>query len=115
MTTFEPGSAPGTAPGFDVDLTALVTHQQHLGAVLEQLADALQAASDAHLPEEAFGPFGAPLAAAIKPTAEEARGAFERAVESVGAHQDGMLRTVREYDEVERANADMLHIREVES
>ena len=113
MTTFEP--VPGTAPGFDVDLTALVTHQQHLGAVLEQLADALRAASDAHLPEEAFGPFGAPLASAILPTAEEARSAFERAVESVSAHQDGMLRTVRDYDEVERANATMLHIREVES
>lgn len=115
MTTFEPGPAPGTAPGFDVDLTALVTHQQHLGAVLDQLADALRAASDAHLPEEAFGPFGAPLAAAILPTAEAARGAFERTVESVSAHQDGMLRTVRDYDEAERANADLLGIRELES
>ncbi|MEU4767550.1 hypothetical protein AB0H12_30280 [Actinosynnema sp. NPDC023794] len=115
MTTFEPGQAPGTAPGFDVDLTALVTHRQHLAAVLEQLADALQAASDTHLPEEAFGPFGAPLASVIKPTAEEARRAFERAVESVGSHQDGVLRTVRDYDEVERANADLLRLREVES
>ncbi|MFD0206042.1 MULTISPECIES: hypothetical protein [Saccharothrix] len=115
MTTFEPGSALGVTSGFDVDLTALVTHQQHLGAVLEQLADALQAASEAHLPQESFGPFGAPLALAILPTAEEARSAFERAVESVGAHQDAMLRTVRDYDEVERANADLLHIREVES
>ncbi|NUT52032.1 MAG: hypothetical protein HOV94_32770 [Saccharothrix sp.] len=102
---------PGHTPGFDVDISALATHQQHLGAVLDQLSDALRAASDTHLPEEAFGPFGASLAAAIKPTADEARRAFERAVESMGTHQDEMLRTVRDYDDVENANKGMFLVR----
>jgi len=108
MTTPQPGSAPGTAPDFDVDISALAAHQQQLGVVLDQLGDALRAALDTHLPEEAFGPFGGPLATAINPTAEEAQRAFERAVESVGANRDAMGHTVRAYDEVERANAGML-------
>jgi hypothetical protein len=68
----------------------------------------LRIALEADLPEEAFGPFGTPLAAGIRPTAEVARGAFERVVESVSANKDGMVHTVREYDEVERANTGML-------
>lgn len=98
------------ASGFYADTSALDAHQQHLGAVLDRLGDALRVALEASLPEEAFGPFGAPLAAAVKPTAEVAQGAFERAVESVGVNKEGMVRTVREYDETERANANVLRV-----
>jgi hypothetical protein len=96
-------------PGFDVDVTAVAAHHQQLGVVVDQLADALRTALDTHLPEESFGPFGAPLAAAITPTAEAARHAFERAVDSVAADRDGMNHTVRAYDDVERANAGLLN------
>lgn len=71
-------TTPGTNSGFEVDVTALVVHQQRLGAVMDQLGEALRTALDAHLPEEAFWPFDGPLAAAIKPAAEAARSAFER-------------------------------------
>lgn len=96
-------------PGFDVDVTALSAHHQQLGGVVDQLADALRTALEAHLPEEAFGPFGAPLAAAIKPTAETAQSAFERVVESVGAERDGVDQSARTYDEFERVNAGEFH------
>jgi hypothetical protein len=68
----------------------------------------LRVALETNLPQEAFGPFGAPLAAAIKPTAVVARKAFESAVESVAAAKEGVVHTVREYDETERANTAML-------
>jgi hypothetical protein len=112
--TTNPQSEPilGTASGFDVDISALAAHHQQLGVVVDQLADALRTALDTHLPEEAFGPFGAPLAAAIKPTAETAQGAFHRAVEAVLADRDGVDRTVRAYDDLERANAGLLRMRE---
>jgi hypothetical protein len=99
-----PTIPPGTTPGFHVDTSALTVHQQHLGAVLDQLADALRVALETNLPEEAFGPFGAPLAATIKPTAGAAQDAFERAVHSVSADRDSLLQTVRDYDDLERVN-----------
>lgn len=102
-------TAPGTNSGFEVDLTALAAHQQQLGAVMDQLGEALRAALEAHLPQEAFGPFGGPLAAAIEPTAAAAREAFERAVESVRADQDGIKHTVHEYDNTDRSRARVLH------
>jgi hypothetical protein len=91
--------------GFDADVSALDAHRQHLGAVMDQLGDALRVALETSLPAAAFGPFGAPLAAAITPTAEVAQTAFEDAVASVGAAQEGMALTVRDYDETERVNA----------
>ncbi len=96
-------------PGFDVDVSALSAHHQQLGGVVDQLADALRTALETHLPEESFGPFGAPLAAAITPTAETARNAFERVAESVGAERDGVDQTARAYDEVERVHTTGFH------
>ena len=105
----------GTDVGFDVDVSALSAHHQQLGGVVDQLADALRTALGTRLPEEAFGPFGAPLAAAITPTAEVAQSAFEDAVASVGATQEGMALTVRDYDETEQVNAVRLRdVREAE-
>lgn len=112
MTT-NPPSALGATSGFDVDISALAAHHRQLGVVVDQLADALRTALDTHLPEETFGPFGAPLAAAIKPTAGTAQGAFKRTIESVGANRDGMDHTMRTYDDHERANAGLLrHVME---
>jgi hypothetical protein len=107
--TTNPQPAAGTEIGFDVDVSALSAHHQQLGGVVDQLADALRTALDTHLPEEAFGPFGAPLAAAITPTAETAQSAFERVVESVGAERDGVDHTARAYDESERVNTGEFH------
>jgi hypothetical protein len=107
--TPNPQPASGMANGFDVDVSALAAHHQQTGGVVDQLADALRAALDTHLPEEAFGPFGAPLAATIKPTAETAQGAFERVVESVGSDRDGIDHTVRTYDGLEHVNAGRFH------
>ena len=103
-------STPGTPTGFHANTSALDAHGQHLGAVMDQLAEALRVALETTLPEEAFGRFGAPLAAAIKPTAEAAQAAFERAVDSVSAAREGVVRTVRDYDETEVANAGMLRV-----
>ena len=104
-----------TNPGFDVDVSALSAHHQQLGGVVDQLADALRTALGTQLPEEAFGPFGAPLAAAITPTAETAQGAFERVVESVGVARDGVDQTARTYDEYERVHTGEFHrLREAE-
>ncbi|GAB3459649.1 hypothetical protein [Actinophytocola sediminis] len=107
-TNQQPGSTPGATSGFDVDISALTAHHQQLGGVVEQLAEALRTALDTRLPTEAFGPFGAPLAESITPTAETAQSAFERAVESVGANRDGVDHTVRAYDEMERTNVGLL-------
>jgi hypothetical protein len=96
----------GTGTGFDVDPHALTAHHQQLGGVVDQLAEALRTALETDLPEETFGPYGAPLAAAIKPTAETAQRAFERVVESVGAERDGVYVTALAYDESERVNTD---------
>ncbi|MGB3439164.1 MAG: type VII secretion target [Actinophytocola sp.] len=104
-----PQQTSGTNAGFDVDVSALSAHHQQLGGVVDQLADALRTALETHLPEEAFGPFGAPLAAAIKPTAETAQSAFERVVESVGAERDGVDQTARTYDESERVHTGGFH------
>src|ERR1044071_537729 len=99
----------GTDGGFDVDVSALSAHHQQLGGVVDQLADALRTALGTRLPEEAFGPFGAPLAVAISPTAQTAQSAFERVVESVGAERDGVDETARAYDESERVNVGGFH------
>jgi hypothetical protein len=107
--TPNPQPASGPANGFGIDVSALSAHHQQLGGVVDQLADALRTALETHLPEKAFGPFGAPLAAAIRPTAETAQGAFERVVESVGADRDGVDHTARTYDGFERANVGEFH------
>jgi hypothetical protein len=103
--TTNPQPISGAANGYTVELSSLSTHHQQLGAVVDQLADALGTALGTHLPVKAFGRYGAPLAEAIEPTAEAAKGAFERVVEAVGANRDGVDLTVRTYDEFERSNA----------
>nr|WP_042194765.1 hypothetical protein [Kibdelosporangium sp. MJ126-NF4]CEL21539.1 hypothetical protein [Kibdelosporangium sp. MJ126-NF4]CTQ95894.1 hypothetical protein [Kibdelosporangium sp. MJ126-NF4] len=91
--------------GFEAESSALVVHAQHLGGVLDQLQDALQAALAAHLPQSAFGPGGGPIVAMVAPLAETAKEAFQSGVESVAASRTGMRATAVAYDQVESHNA----------
>ncbi|TCO56013.1 type VII secretion target [Actinocrispum wychmicini] len=91
--------------GFEVESSALVTHAQHLGGVLDQLQDALAAALAAHLSPSAFGPCGGPIAAMVAPLAETAQEAFRSGVESVAASRTGVHATAVAYDQVDSYNA----------
>ncbi|KAA2262664.1 hypothetical protein F0L68_12265 [Solihabitans fulvus] len=91
--------------GHTYDLGVLQTHTQQLGGVADQLEDALSDALQAELPQDAFGPLGAPIAELVKPLAQAAQEAFTSGVSSVRASTASMHATVREYDETEQANA----------